>query len=290
MEWLLSDDPIETTESHDISDWLILVRGARVSSPIREGLNVHSGEQLRLLTKNLRQVIKHEVKMVKEKEEYQILYPTPISYHVSPEHISLSQKVGSSAQQEKKEKRAKATLVGRNNTSFKLPDECIAHAMKFEEEKLQKLKDQKDKVCQYSLFERLEGWRIDRKKRPYGVNFDMYFEHEKSKAKFRSVTEVIKFILHGAYPKNKQNSKQGKLEERSGGSSFGVKQTVGALINGAIQNLFNINVGKNANLLDFLFQLPSKQPTRKYGSMICSTLWVCLGLRALHLLDPCGYF
>ncbi|EOY09984.1 Uncharacterized protein TCM_025353 [Theobroma cacao] len=99
MEWLLSDDPIETTESHDISDWLILVRGARVSSPIREGLNVHSGEQLRLLTKNLRQVIK----------------------------------VGSSAQQEKKEKRAKATLVGRNNTSFKLSDECIAHAMKFEE-------------------------------------------------------------------------------------------------------------------------------------------------------------
>ncbi|WRX25687.1 hypothetical protein QQP08_018174 [Theobroma cacao] len=67
------------------------------------------------------------------------------------------------------------------------------------------------------------------------------------------------------------------------GSSFGVEQTVGALINGAIQNLFNINVGKNANLLDFLFQLPSKQPTRKYGSMICSTLWVChwvyLGLR-----------
>ncbi|WRX25685.1 hypothetical protein QQP08_018172 [Theobroma cacao] len=149
MEWLLSDDPIETTESHDISDWLILVRGARVSSPIREGLNVHSGEQLRLLTKNLRQVIKEA-----------------------------------------------AMLLG-----FK----------------------------------------------------------------------AILFL--------------GCL-----GSSFGVKQTVGALINGAIQNLFNINVGKNANLLDFLFQLPSKQPTRKYGSMICSTLWVCLGLRALHLLDPCGYF
>lgn len=47
--------------------------------------------------------------------------------------------------------------------------------------------------------------------------FVQYFEHEKSKAKFRSVTEVIKFILHGAYPKNKQNSKQGKLEERSAG-------------------------------------------------------------------------
>ncbi|EOY09990.1 Uncharacterized protein TCM_025359 [Theobroma cacao] len=203
----MSKNPMETSESPiDYAMW-----------GIKERQDVHSGEQLRLLTTKLKQVIKQESKMVKEKEN-EILDPAPISYHIPIDYnysIPLNPQFDPSVPQEKKEeKRAKATLVGRYNTSFKLSDDIIAQAMKYEEEKLRNSQhqNQNQKACQYSLYERLEGWRIDRKRRPNGTTFDIFFEHEKSKGKFRSVAEVISFILHEAYPKRQPNATQGKEE------------------------------------------------------------------------------
>ncbi|KAA8518906.1 hypothetical protein F0562_016320 [Nyssa sinensis] len=55
-----------------------------------------------------------------------------------------------------------------------------------------------------SLFERLEGWTIEKRQRD-NKRFDKYYYHGMSNRMFRSFAEVVRFIIYGLYPQKPQH-------------------------------------------------------------------------------------
>ncbi|EOY19179.1 Uncharacterized protein TCM_044043 [Theobroma cacao] len=159
---------------------------------------------------DLKGVIHREVKMVKTKanEESTLslnlgLYPinrtknTLISYNTTTPWKSKLNILEPAM----KKKRGKSKLVAREITSFRLSDERFDLAQI--EKHFQMSLDGKEKEFKYLLIERLDGWKIDCKKRATGKVIDMYYTHEISKKSFRSVKEVMNFILYEVDPRKR---------------------------------------------------------------------------------------
>ncbi|KAK4270329.1 hypothetical protein QN277_023376 [Acacia crassicarpa] len=66
---------------------------------------------------------------------------------------------------------------------------------------------------QLSFKERLEGWNIERRQRETG-RCDVYYRHKKSKRVFRSIHEIVIFLMYESSP----TSQKGKLPSSSSSS------------------------------------------------------------------------
>uniref|UniRef100_A0A2N9I1V7 Uncharacterized protein n=1 Tax=Fagus sylvatica TaxID=28930 RepID=A0A2N9I1V7_FAGSY len=134
----------------------------------------------------------------------------PISFKV-PEDCENNVTVNTGPLQ--KRERTSTSLVGEISVSFKLPDDCAINAQEVDKMRFPVPQDGDPKdfntqnVHQFSFSERLEGWKITRRKRNTG-RFDVYYHHEKSCRVFRSTVEVVNFLLYEVYPDKLQKEKK----------------------------------------------------------------------------------
>ncbi|PQQ09987.1 uncharacterized protein Pyn_03413 [Prunus yedoensis var. nudiflora] len=114
-------------------------------------------------------------------------------------HANISQ-----VSPEAKPARSRTTLTGDFSVSFELPEDFPQDANA--ETLVQEGSGTPHTLPQLSFSERLQGWRITRRKRVKGI-YDMYYRHEKSNASLRSIVEVVRFILYEEYPKQQAAGK-----------------------------------------------------------------------------------
>ncbi|KAK9268816.1 hypothetical protein L1049_000580 [Liquidambar formosana] len=67
----------------------------------------------------------------------------------------------------------------------------------------------------FSFKERLKLWTESRKQRPNNGRYDMYYRHELSHRRFRSIVEVVEFILFDICLEKKQKRKKRTSEDNS---------------------------------------------------------------------------
>ncbi|CAL8168977.1 unnamed protein product [Prunus armeniaca] len=67
----------------------------------------------------------------------------------------------------------------------------------------------------FSFFQRLGGWSIERKWRSNGKNSDMYYRQEGAKSTFRSVGEVVRYIMYEEDPATNKGKEQEQGEDGS---------------------------------------------------------------------------
>ncbi|BBH07178.1 transposable element gene [Prunus dulcis] len=65
----------------------------------------------------------------------------------------------------------------------------------------------------FSFFQRLGGWSIERKWRSNGKNSDMYYRQEGAKSTFRSVGEVVRYIMYEEDPATNKGKEQEQGED-----------------------------------------------------------------------------
>ncbi|CAB4314927.1 unnamed protein product [Prunus armeniaca] len=102
--------------------------------------------------------------------------------------------------------RSRTTLTGDFSVSFELPEDFPHDANA--ETLVQERSGTPHTLPQFSFSERLQGWRITRRKRVKGI-YDMYYRHENSNVSLRSIVEVVRFILYEEYPKQQAAGKSG---------------------------------------------------------------------------------
>ncbi|GKV29988.1 hypothetical protein SLEP1_g38858 [Rubroshorea leprosula] len=155
-----------------------------------------------LLTSELKPIVKQVIAKLMGKNK-QVLNPTPITT-VTPEdqgHHALSpdqQEGEKETDKTQKKQRTKAELVGIEHISFTdLPDPIMRSINEFV--------SNWNGTYQYTLSDRLSGWRVERKQRVTS-RYDSYYRHELSGGFFRSVLEIARFILREEYPNRRQSS------------------------------------------------------------------------------------
>ncbi|XP_022143867.1 uncharacterized protein LOC111013677 isoform X2 [Momordica charantia] len=193
------------------------------------GWNNSETTQRSQISKTLREVIKRAVMEfrlsssalnVDERENLNdVVEAVPVSFR-PPESVNMDMVFS-------QRKRVTTLLVGESLVSFKLPRSC-----NFDQKDLDELVEAErrangeniniNNAPKYSLVERLEGWKMERRQRVNG-RFDMYYHHLRSRRTFRSITEVVNFFLFEVYPdkplKSATKSKIGEDDHVSGEKS-----------------------------------------------------------------------
>ncbi|OWM75241.1 hypothetical protein CDL15_Pgr023762 [Punica granatum] len=116
--------------------------------------------------------------------------PNPISSYKTSDQDLLPQPP------HQRKKKMPTQLMGEICTSFELPDGFDINL----DELTVIASHGSRRISQFSFFERLAGWKIECKVRTNGKS-DLYYTHEMSKKTFRSVKEVVNFMMFEAYPK-----------------------------------------------------------------------------------------
>ncbi|KAF7845554.1 methyl-CpG-binding domain-containing protein 6-like [Senna tora] len=180
-------------------------------------------------------------------------------------------------------------LVGEINVSYEMPSICILDSIDLdklpvsgEAEASDGSNNNKNKGGRkYSFAERLENWSLQHRKRSKGMH-DVYYHHHKSSSSFRSIVEVVNFMMYETYPRRPTNKTKDedasatpkRRQKRSGGGNGedGGKTTKSKMDEAEVvkfflessQNLMNCNLyepkddvsGADFDLDLFLFQDP----------------------------------
>ncbi|KAK9933064.1 hypothetical protein M0R45_020277 [Rubus argutus] len=152
---------------------------------------------------NLRSLL--EKMVVASKSVLRFLFP-PVDERRNNNPITSTSPV-----QRAKRNRVATLPAGQIEVSFKLSEKICANGSDIE---MERKNETTSPSRQLSFFERLEGWKIERKQRQKGQQSDMYYRHLKSKIVLRTIGEVVEFMLDGKYP-NKQVEASRKRKETS---------------------------------------------------------------------------
>ncbi|XP_022979131.1 uncharacterized protein LOC111478862 [Cucurbita maxima] len=113
-----------------------------------------------------------------------------------------------------RKKRVTTLLVGETLVSFQLPYNCpfnledLEELVEVERNEATALNTTGEiiyNVPRYTFFQRLQGWKMERRQRING-RFDLYYHHLPSRKVFRSITEVVNFFIYEVYPDKPQKS------------------------------------------------------------------------------------
>ncbi|KAK9901434.1 hypothetical protein M0R45_002120 [Rubus argutus] len=151
---------------------------------------------------NLRSLL--EKMVVASKSVLRFLFP-PIDERRNNNPITSTSPV-----QRAKRNRVATLPAGQIEVSFKLSEKICANGSDIE---MERKNETTSPSRQLSFFERLEGWKIERKQRQKGQQSDVYYRHLKSKIVLRTIGEVVEFMLDGKYP-NKQVISKDRLYYR----------------------------------------------------------------------------
>ncbi|PKI42203.1 hypothetical protein CRG98_037383 [Punica granatum] len=103
-----------------------------------------------------------------------------------------------------KKRKLQCQFMGAITTSFELPNDFGEIGIDLNKLKMPEAEDDlnyhDEKTRQFSFVERLQGWKIQCKARSTG-KFDMYYYNARVRQMFRSIKEVVKFMMFEAYPK-----------------------------------------------------------------------------------------
>ncbi|GKV29989.1 hypothetical protein SLEP1_g38859 [Rubroshorea leprosula] len=159
-----------------------------------------------MLTRELKHIVKQAIGNLMEKSNREggvVFDPTPIRIVLpeedednrppSPEVGELALEVVEEEPKTQKKQRAKTGLVGIEHLSFsdRLPEPVMQSINDFTSKWKAPYK--------YTLVERLNGWRLERKQR-VNARYDSYYYHEISSGFFRSVIEISRFVLREERP------------------------------------------------------------------------------------------
>ncbi|KAI3514420.1 hypothetical protein L1887_12805 [Cichorium endivia] len=103
---------------------------------------------------------------------------------------------------------------------FELPSECVKYILIRDKyrQRLSKfgkrLPNVETRMFPLSVHVRLEGWRVETRKRPDKTQ-DKFYHHKSSGRMFRSLVEVEKFIKYEIYPPKPRRPKKNALKARS---------------------------------------------------------------------------
>ncbi|KAF7845557.1 methyl-CpG-binding domain-containing protein 6-like [Senna tora] len=155
-------------------------------------------------------------------------------------------------------------LVGEINVSFEMPSICILDSIDLDKlpvsgEEASDGNNNRKSGRKCSFAERLENWSLQHRERSKGMH-DVYYYHHRSSSSFRSILEVVNFIMYEAYPRkptkktnnDEDASATAKRQKRSGGGDReeGGKKTNNKMDEAAVvkffmecsQNLMNFNL------------------------------------------------
>ncbi|PKI42206.1 hypothetical protein CRG98_037386 [Punica granatum] len=98
-----------------------------------------------------------------------------------------------------------SSLIGIITTSFELPNDFDTAGIDLNKLEMPLAGDDLnllgEKIRQFSFTERLQGWRLEWRARTSRKYCDMYYYNDKAKKVFRSIKEVVNFMMFEAYPK-----------------------------------------------------------------------------------------
>ncbi|CAB4284512.1 unnamed protein product [Prunus armeniaca] len=126
-----------------------------------------------------------------------IIRAAPMNSYVAEDSLHNPMKM------ESKRRRVPTTPAGFIFVDYNLPEDLTLDGLPLEElvprEETFAASSSQRPPRQFSLAQRLEGWKILRKQRRTG-RCDLYFTQQRSNMLLRSYVEVVKFILYEVYP------------------------------------------------------------------------------------------
>ncbi|OWM72573.1 hypothetical protein CDL15_Pgr013041 [Punica granatum] len=123
-------------------------------------------------------------------------------------------------------------LIERTSLSFKLPDDFDASGIDLD--KLEISRHVENQVedsavtCQFSFFQRLEGWKIECIEDADAGNCDLYYYHVMSRNMFPSIEDAVDFMMFEIYAAPASLSKQlcNPHKDKQAQSSEALQQTI----------------------------------------------------------------
>ncbi|KAI9089970.1 hypothetical protein K1719_028940 [Acacia pycnantha] len=106
-----------------------------------------------------------------------------------------------------------AKVVGKLLVSYEVPRICIEKNIDLDNSV--SYDESNNKRRQYSFTQRLQKWKLEKRQRGNGKMHDVYYIHGTSRVTFRSMKEVLNFMIFEKYPKP-SNEKDKKLEVGEG--------------------------------------------------------------------------